>query len=128
VVLTVGLADFPGVPQLNLPIKITIVCEVQKIDVVTAPAIASVYNILLDPAYTMPFKFSEFPLCGLTYRLTVSKPFATVNNQLQSISINSQSIADAGTYKLELVADPAKQGVSKTVAFEVTMVHICANA
>lgn len=126
--LTVSLADFPTIPSIVLSIKIKIECEVFRIDVITSPAITSIYNILLDPTITMPFQFSEFPKCGLTYRLSVNTSFATLNSQSRTITISSQNVADAGNYKLSLIADPAKRGVNKTVPFEVTMVHICANA
>jgi hypothetical protein len=99
---------------------------VLSIDVVTAPTSSSVYYILVDPPLTMPFKFSEFPKCGLNYSLSPSVKFATVDSQLQQLTINSLDVYDFGIHHIKLIAVPPKFGVSKEVPFKVDMVHFCA--
>ena len=127
VTLTVALANFITVPAITLSVRLIIECEVLAIDLVTSPTNKNVFNILIDTAVTLSFKFNESPQCGLNYSLSPSKPFVGLDAALHTITIDSNDVASAGVYQFTLLAAPAKMGVSKSAQFEVTMVHFCAN-
>ena len=74
----------------------------------------------------MPFKFNEFPKCGLNYILSPSLKFATVDSQLEQLTINSLDVSDVGIHYIKLIAVPPKFGVSKEIPVKVEMVHFCA--
>ena len=127
VTLTVALANFITVPAITLSVRLIIECEVLAIDLVTSPTNKNVFNILIDTAVTLSFKFNESPQCGLNYSLSPSKPYVGLDAALHTITIDSKDVASTGVYQFTLVAAPAKLGVSKSAQFEVTMVHFCAN-
>jgi len=67
VTMTVSLLDFPLRPSVSIDFNLVIECEVFSISTVTLPPEKSSYRIGVDSQILLPFAFTEFPACGLTY-------------------------------------------------------------
>ena len=72
----------------------------------------------------MPFNFVEFPLCGLTYNLSPSLTFVSIDLVTKKIKVESFSYFDRGTYPIRLDV-LSSQGIKLSKDFTVVIVDVC---
>ena len=77
-----------------------------------------------DPAVVMPINYVDFPLCGLTYNLSPSLSFVSMDLANKNIKVESFRYFDRGTYPMRLDVLSA-QGITLRKDFTVIIEDVC---
>jgi hypothetical protein len=115
--LQVKLSDWPLQPILTKTLKVTITCKVFSITPVMLPPEKSSYRIGADSQILIPVAFTEFPACGLTYKVEPTNQFVRFNNTDGLIHVKSRNVTDAGVHNLELMVQPVTIGNTLIIPF-----------
>ena len=121
IVLLTSLTNFSST-TISKSFTIEVQCEVISITSTLVPT--SVVFTKDDPAVLMPFNYVEFPLCGLTYNLSPSLTFVSIDLVTKKIKVESFSYFDRGTYPMRLDVLSA-QGITLRKDFTVVIADIC---
>jgi len=97
--LLTSLTNYSSIAILK-SFSIEVQCEVLSITSTLAPNDVKFFKN--DPAVVMPFNFVEFPLCGLSYTLSPSLTFVSMDLAIKKIKIESFNYSDRGKYLMRL--------------------------
>ena len=121
VVLLTSLTNFSSI-TISKSFTIEVQCEVISITSSLVPT--GVVFTKDDPAVVMPINYVDFPLCGLTYNLSPSLTFVSMDVVTKNIKVESFSYFDRGTYPIRLDVLSA-QGITLSKDFTVVIVDVC---
>ena len=121
IVLLTSLTNFSST-TISKSFTIEVQCEV--ISITSTLVLSDIVFMKDDPAVVMPFNYVEFPLCGLTYNLSPSLSFVSMDLANKNIKVESFRDFDRGTYPMRLDVLSA-QGITLRKDFTVIIEDVC---